>query len=59
MSNYFNYGLEENLPSIENIEEIVSQKAIFSKGYRGFIQFIILRIISEKMRDKNDKRNIN
>lgn len=45
--------------SIENIEEIVSQKAIFSKGYRGFIQFIILRIISEKMRDKNDKRNIN
>lgn len=45
--------------AIENIEEIVSQKAIFSKGYRGFIQFIILRIISEKMRDKNDKRNIN
>ena len=45
--------------SIENIEEIISQKATFSEGYRGFIQFIILRIMSEKMRDKNDKRNIN
>ena len=44
---------------IENIEEIISQKAIFTEGYRGFIQFIVLRIMSEKMRDKNDKRNIN
>ncbi len=51
---WINFAIEH----IENIDEIISQNPEFSAGLRGFIQFILLRLISEKMKDDYDKRNI-
>ena len=38
---------------IENIDEIVTDNYIINNGYRGFIQCVILKMISDNMRGEN------
>ena len=45
--------------TITNVEEIVSPDCIFENGQRGFIQFLTLRVLSEKMKEAHDKRYFN
>ena len=40
--------------SIDNLEEILAMPTNFQKGLRGFVQLIILRILSEKMKEIYD-----
>ena len=44
--------------TIENLYEIVPFGLELNKGLRGFIQLIILKAISEKMKEKDDKSYI-
>ena len=44
---------------ITNVEEIVATDCCFESGQRGFIQFLTLRILSEKMKEAYDKRYFN
>ena len=45
--------------SIANIGEIISDNVEFQTGYRGFIQTLILRVLSEKMKESDDKSYFN
>lgn len=40
---------------IENVNELISTDAIFDIGYDGFIQFLSLKMISEKLKDGNNE----
>lgn len=40
--------------SIDNLEEILAAPGNFQKGLRGFVQLIILKILSEKMKEIYD-----
>ena len=44
---------------IANIGEIISDNVCFQTGYRGFIQTLILRVLSEKMKESDDKSYFN
>lgn len=44
---------------ITNVEEIVATDCCFESGQRGFIQFLTLRILSEKMKEAYDKGYFN
>ena len=41
---------------IENIDEILPKNTVLKNGQEGFIQLIVLKILSEKMKDSYDKR---
>ncbi len=42
--------------NIINMEELVPFNAQFASGQRGFVQLLILKILSEKMKDSYDQR---
>ncbi len=41
--------------TIENIEELISNKIEFASGYYGFLQLILLKMISEKLKEESAK----
>jgi len=42
---------------IPNIEELTAREVTWLDGYRGFVQLIVILILSEKMRDINNYEN--
>ena len=37
--------------TIENINEVIDQKAKWGKGYEGLLQYLCLKMICEKLKD--------